>query len=199
MMLRPLTLLASVALLALCACSSSPWSRPVTDPGRPLALEGLEVLPPQGTNWFVAARDDRSVVFARKHGDEAASTIASAAAGEAERTFASPAAFLAHVERVLRDGRDSRRAIGATCEARLTRRHGLFCVEYLETFLDRSSPAAPGRTLRTENRGCWFIDPTDPRRSVALLYSMRRPSAEPPGTGAAAERFFSGVRLTGSR
>ena len=31
---------------------------------------------------------------------------------------------------------------------------------------------------------------------MMLLYSARRPSSEPMGNGAAAERFFSGVRLT---
>ena len=104
-------------------------------------------------------------------------------------------AALRHVERVLTDGRDPERAIGATCEARLTRRHGDFCVEYTETFLDRGAPSAEGRTLRVENRGCWFLHPEDTGRSVVLLYSTRRPSTEPKGSGAAAERFFSGIRL----
>jgi len=199
MKLRRLALVTGAALLALCSCSSSPWSRPVTDPTRPVALEGLGVLPPQGPDWFVAAEGDRSVVFARRHADGVTSTLASASTGAAEARFASPEVFLEHVERVLAEGRDGDRAIGASCEARLTRRHGGYCVEYVETFLDRASPAAPGRTLRTENRGCWFLHPDDPGRSVALLYSMRRPSSEPPATGAAAERFFSGVRLTRPR
>ena len=102
-------------------------------------------------------------------------------------------------ECVLSEGRDRERAINATCEARLTRRHGDLCVEYTETFLDRGAPAAQGRTLRVETRGCWFLHPEDPVRSVVLLYSTRRPSTEPIATGAAAERFFSGVRLAAPR
>jgi len=199
MKLRHLALPIGVALLALCSCSASRWSRPVTDPATPLALEGLTVLPPQGTNWYLVAEDPSNVVFARRYNDAAVSTIASVAEGESELAFATPAGFLKHVERVLIEGRDSERAIGASCEARLTRRHGAFCVEYTETFLDRGAPAAEGRTLRVENRGCWFLHPQDTRRSIALLYSTRRPSTEPRGTGAAAERFFSGVRLTPPR
>ena len=195
MKLRLLAPAVSAALLALCSCSTSRWSQPVTDPATPLALEGLTVLPPQGTNWYVVAEDDRNLVFARKYADEAVSTLASASTGESEVAFASPVGFLRHVERVLTDGRDQERAIGATCEARLTRRHGDFCVEYTETFLDRGAPSAEGRTLRVENRGCWFLHPEDTGRSVVLLYSTRRPSTEPRGTGAAAERFFSGIRL----
>ena len=72
-------------------------------------------------------------------------------------------------------------------------------MEYTESFLDRSAPSAKGRTLRVENRGCWLLHPEDPGRSVVLLYSTRRPSTEPVGTGAAAERFFSGVRLDSPR
>jgi hypothetical protein len=196
MKLRPLALLASAALLALCSCSTSRWSQPVTDSATPLALEGLTVRPPQGTNWFVVAENSRSVVFARRFADEAVSTIASASTGSSEATFGSPASFLRHVERVLSEGRDTERAEGVTCNARLTRRHGDYCVEYVETFLDRASPGAEGRTLRVENRGCWMLHPEDLGESMMLLYSARRPSSEPMGNGAAAERFFSGVRLT---
>jgi len=199
MQLRLLAPVASAILLALCSCSASRWSTPVTDPATPLALEGLTVLPPQGTNWYVVAEDSRNLVFARRFTDEAVSTIASASAGESEISFATPAGFLRHVERVLSEGRDRERAINATCEARLTRRHGDLCVEYTETFLDRGAPAAQGRTLRVETRGCWFLHPEDPVRSVVLLYSTRRPSTEPIATGAAAERFFSGVRLAAPR
>lgn len=199
MKLRSLALLASATLLTLCSCSASRWSQPVTDPTSPLALEGLTVLPPQGTNWYVVAEDSQGVVFARRFSDEAVSTIASASSGSSESTFGSPTGFLRHVERVLSKGRDPERAEDVTCSARLTRRHGDYCVEYLETFLDRGFPAAKGRTLRVENRGCWLLHPEDLGQSVVLLYSTRRPSSEPVGGGAAAERFFSGVQLPPAR
>ncbi|MDG1986113.1 MAG: hypothetical protein P8M11_16280 [Planctomycetota bacterium] len=199
MKLCRLALLTSAALLTLCACSASRWARPVTDTATPIALEDLSVLPPQGANWYLVAEDARSVVFARQHADEAVSTIASASTGASEATFASPSSFLQHVERILTAGRDQDRAIGATCDTRLTRRHGDFCVEYVETFLDRGAPNAEGRTLRVENRGCWFLHPDDASRSVVLLYSVRRPSSEPAGSSAATERFFSGVRLGSPR
>ncbi len=196
MKLRSLALLASATLLTLCSCSTSRWSQPVTDPAAQYTLEGVTVRPPQGSNWFLVAEGSGSVVFARRFTDEAVSTIASASTGSADAAFGAPAGFLRHVESVLSKGRDPERATAATCSARLTRRFGDYCVEYIETFLDEDSPGAAGRTMRVENRGCWVLHPEDTGRSVVLLYSTRRPSSEPMGGGAAAERFFSSVQLT---
>lgn len=191
--------LGSAVLLA--SCATSPPMIPVTDPHTPVAGMGFEVLPPQGSDWYLTHRTDKGVMYGKTLEKRPSNRTLMATVHDIAAPSPLPVSrdeFARYVHDRMVRGETQGRFTLIKASASPGGAPGTFCADFANVIEERDNPNFPAIVLETFNKGFECID----RSSgfvVRGMFSERRPKGSPPVIDnvlqAELDAFLASVRM----
>jgi hypothetical protein len=151
---------------------------PITDPGPVYILDGYQVLPPPGKNWFELQRDRQQALFGKKIDSPTHSFVATATSGPINEKFQTREQFQDYVKKMRTVEPDAARYRAIEFEATMDETFGAWCIRYRFKRADRDAVLSRNRTLLLEDFGVTCLHPEKKDLLVDVGYSERGRPAE---------------------
>jgi hypothetical protein len=180
--MRPLHAFALGSTIFLASCATSPPLTPVTDRHTPIVGLGFEVLPPQGSDWYISLRTDKGVFYGKTLEKRPSNRTVAASVHDIAAPSPLPASrdeFARYVHDRMVRGETQGRFTLIKASASPGGAPGTFCADFANVIEERDNPFHPGIVLEMHNEGFECLDESS-RFIVRGMFSERRPKGSPP-------------------